>query len=158
MGKLPNYNIFANEIDLRERKMKRIFTLLLLLTLCALFIHAQSPHKIETGKATYYATKFNNRRTASGAIYKKDHLVCAHKTYPFGTKLRVKNLKNNKEVIVEVIDRGPFKKGLIIDLSLKAAKELDMVNHGVVAVEVSEYLEANKETTRVVATGNKKQN
>lgn len=121
--------------------MKRTLTLLLFLSLCAAIINAQAPSKVETGKATYYGKKFNNRRTASGTIYKRDLLVCAHRTYPFGTKLRVKNLMNEKEVIVEVIDRGPFKKGRVIDISYIAAKNLDMINHGVATVEVSEYIE-----------------
>lgn len=121
--------------------MKSILTLLLFLSFCASIITAQAPSKVETGKATYYGKKFNNRKTASGTIYKRDLFVCAHRTYPFGTKLRIKNLKNDKEVIVEVIDRGPFKKGRIVDLSYIAAKELDMLHHGVTTVEVSEHIE-----------------
>lgn len=121
--------------------MKRTLTLLLFLSLCVLAIHAQTPAKVETGKATYYGKKFNNRKTASGTLYKRDLFLCAHRTYPFGTKLRIKNLKNEKEVIVEVVDRGPFKKGRVVDISYIAAKELDMINHGVTTVEVSEYIE-----------------
>ncbi|PXV61908.1 rare lipoprotein A [Dysgonomonas alginatilytica] len=120
--------------------MKSTLTLLLFLSLCASVIKAQIPSKVETGKATYYGKKFNNRKTASGAIYKRDIFVCAHRTYPFGTKLLIKNLKNDKEVIVEVIDRGPFKKGRVVDISYIAAKELDMIHHGVTTVEVSEYI------------------
>lgn len=121
--------------------MKSILTLLLLLSLCASVINAQTPSKVETGKATYYGKKFNNRKTASGIRYKRDIFVCAHRTYPFGTKLLVKNLRNEKEVVVEVIDRGPFKKGRVIDISYIAAKELDMIHHGVTTVEVSRYIE-----------------
>ena len=68
-----------------------------------------------------------------------DSLVCAHRTYPFGTKLLVKNLTNDKEVIVTVVDRGPYKKGRIIDLTYAAAEQLGMITKGVVAVEVSVY-------------------
>lgn len=68
-----------------------------------------------------------------------DSLVCAHRTHPFGTKLLVKNLTNNKEVIVTVVDRGPYKKGRIIDLTYAAAEQLGMITKGVVAVEVSVY-------------------
>ncbi|MBF0575649.1 septal ring lytic transglycosylase RlpA family protein [Dysgonomonas sp. GY617] len=120
--------------------MKSTLTLLLFLSLCASVIKAQTPSKVETGKATYYGKKFNNRKTASGTIYKRDIFVCAHRTYPFGTKLLIKNLKNDKEVVVEVIDRGPFKKGRVVDISYIAAKELDMIHHGVTTVEVSEYI------------------
>jgi rare lipoprotein A len=93
----------------------------------------------DTGHVTYYGKRLNNRRTASGIMYKKDSLVCAHRTYHFGTLLKVRNLKNDKEVVVKVIDRGPFSKKRIIDVSYAAAKELDMVRHGVVSVEVSVY-------------------
>lgn len=121
--------------------MKSILALLLFLSLGAPLIRAQSPPIVETGKATYYGKKFHNRKTASGVKYKRDIFVCAHRTYPFGTKLLVKNLKNEKEVIVEVIDRGPFKRGRVVDISYIAAKELDMIRHGVVNVEVSLYIE-----------------
>lgn len=93
----------------------------------------------QIGLATFYGKKFNNRKTASGEIYKKDSMVCAHRTYPFGTLLRVKCVANSKEVIVRVIDRVPFRKKRIIDLSYAAAKELDIVKHGVIQVEVYEY-------------------
>ena len=68
-----------------------------------------------------------------------DSLVCAHRTYPFGTKLLVRNLTNNKEVIVTVVDRGPHRKGRIIDLTYAAAEQIGMITKGVVAVEVSVY-------------------
>lgn len=96
-------------------------------------------HAQDIGHATFYGKRFNKRRTASGEMYHKDSLVCAHKTYPFGTLLKVKNLDNNKEVIVKVIDRGPFGKKRIIDLSHAAARELDMLRKGVIRVEISEH-------------------
>lgn len=105
-----------------------------LLFIIVLMVNAQ-----HTGKATFYGTKFNNRKTASGEIYRKDSMVCAHKTYPFGTLLKVKNLHNDKEVVVRVIDRGPFRKKYIIDLSYAAAKKIDMLSRGVADVMVSEY-------------------
>ncbi len=93
----------------------------------------------QTGLATFYGKKFNNRKTASGEVYRKDSMVCAHRTYAFGTLLKVRCLANNKEVVVRVIDRGPFRKKRIIDLSYAAAKELDIVRHGVAQVELYEY-------------------
>lgn len=93
----------------------------------------------DRGKATFYGSRFNNKKTASGIIYRKDSMVCAHRVHPFGTLLRVRNPKNNKEVIVKVIDRGPFGKNRIIDLSYAAAKELEIISHGVAAVEVEVY-------------------
>lgn len=70
-----------------------------------------------------------------------DSLVCAHRTYPFGTRLHVKNVSNGKEVIVKVIDRGPHVRGRIIDLSYAAAKQLGIITQGIAMVEVSVYHE-----------------
>lgn len=89
-----------------------------------------------TGDATYYGHKFHGRRTSDGSTYHRDSLTCAHRTYPFGTMLRVRNKKNGREVIVKVTDRGPFRRGGVIDLSYAAAKEIDMVAAGVVPVEI----------------------
>ncbi|MFT3994704.1 MAG: septal ring lytic transglycosylase RlpA family protein [Dysgonomonas sp.] len=104
----------------------------------------------DKGHATYYGKRLDNKKTASGAIYRKDSLVCAHRTHPFGTLLKVRNLKNDKEVIVKVIDRGPFKKKRIIDLSYAAAKELEMTQHGVVPVEISVYQNILDTTNTVI--------
>ncbi|MFB3389048.1 septal ring lytic transglycosylase RlpA family protein [Flavobacterium sp. LAR06] len=70
--------------------------------------------------ASYYNNKFNGKRTASGRKFNNNKLTAAHKKFPFGTKLRITNERNNKSVIVEVIDRGPFSKKREIDLTKKA--------------------------------------
>lgn len=93
--------------------------------------------KQQKGKATFYSKRSTGARTASGARLHHDSLVCAHKTHPFGTRLKVTNLRNSKSVIVKVIDRGPFRRGCVIDLSWRAAKEIDMINQGVAMVMVS---------------------
>ncbi len=93
----------------------------------------------QRGKATFYAKRMNGHRTASGERLYNDSLVCAHKTHKFGTLLRVVNPANGKEVIVKVIDRGPYVKGRIIDLSIRAARELGILSQGVAMVEVSVY-------------------
>ena len=93
----------------------------------------------QSGNATYYGNKSHGRRTSSGQVYHKDSLTCAHRTLPFGTKLLVKNKRNGREVVVTVTDRGPYRKGAIVDLSMAAAQEIDMVRAGVVPVEVCEY-------------------
>ncbi|WP_051697445.1 septal ring lytic transglycosylase RlpA family protein [Prevotella sp. 10(H)] len=116
---------------------------LILLTFTFLLISLFSSAQ-EKGKAAFYGTKFDNKMTASGEMYRKDSMVCAHKTYPFGTRLKVKNTENNKEVIVKVIDRGPFGENCIVDLSHAAAKELDMVKSGIINVEVSRYIDSLK--------------
>ena len=91
----------------------------------------------KTGKATYYAKKFEGRRTTSGAVYKAAKYTAAHKTLPFGTEVLVTNLRNGKSVKVVVNDRGPFGKGLIIDLSVVAAKEIGLYSKGVVPCKIS---------------------
>lgn len=108
-----------------------------LMTLTLMLIAATGDMKAQTltGDATYYGTRWHGRRTASGEIFNNDSLTCAHRTLPFGTILRVTNKKNGKSVVVRVTDRGPFRKGAIVDLSMAAAKELDMVRSGVVPVE-----------------------
>jgi rare lipoprotein A len=101
-------------------------------------------HKItETGKASYYADKFDGRTTSNGETFRQSKRTAAHRTIPFGTKVLVKNLKNGKTVKVRINDRGPFVKGRMIDLSKKAAKRLDMVNAGVAEVEIK-YKEKSK--------------
>ncbi|MEM6362373.1 MAG: septal ring lytic transglycosylase RlpA family protein [Bacteroidota bacterium] len=90
----------------------------------------------EKGKASYYADKFKGRPTASGAKYMPNKLTAAHKKLPFGTLVKVTNLKNGKSVKVTINDRGPFIKGRIIDLSKAAAKKIDLIKDGVVDVEI----------------------
>ena len=88
------------------------------------------------GKASYYSKRATGARTASGERLHHDSLTCAHRNYPFGTLLRVKNLSNGKEITVKVTDRGPYGRGRIIDLSYGAARELGMLSQGVSLVEV----------------------
>ena len=90
----------------------------------------------QRGKASYYSKKSTGARTSSGERVHHDSLTCAHRTYPFGTLLKVRNTRNDREVIVKVNDRGPFGRGRIIDLSYAAARALDMLGHGVVVVEL----------------------
>lgn len=92
--------------------------------------------KVEKGEASYYADKFHGRPTASGEKYNKKAFTAAHKTLPFGTKVRVTNLNNNKSVDVIINDRGPFKAGRIIDLSRAAAEKIGLINDGVAKVTV----------------------
>lgn len=90
----------------------------------------------QRGLASWYGKKFHGRKTASGEIYNMYAMTAAHKTLPLGTFVRVKNLKNRKEVVVKVNDRGPFVRKRIIDLSYSAAKKLDIVGPGTAPVEV----------------------
>lgn len=91
----------------------------------------------QNGNASYYSSKLIGRRTSDGGKYHPDSMTCAHRSYPFGTYLKVKNPKNDKEVIVKVTDRGPHQRRLLIDLSYGAAKELDIIRAGIAAVEIT---------------------
>ena len=95
-----------------------------------------APKITQTGKASYYADKFQGRRTANGEIFRQGKKTAASKTLPFGTIVKVKNLSNGKTVKVRINDRGPFVKGRIIDLSKKAAKKIDMLRAGVQQVQI----------------------
>lgn len=97
--------------------------------------------------SSYYHDKFNGRKTASGEVYDKKEYTAAHKTLPFGSKLRVTNKKNNESVIVTVNDRGPFSKGRQLDLSKQAYLDITHNKHaGVLKVKIEvlpeEYEEA----------------
>ncbi|WP_036692507.1 septal ring lytic transglycosylase RlpA family protein [Pedobacter glucosidilyticus] len=101
------------------------------------FLGACSPKVTQSGKASYYADKFDGRKTASGEVFRNHKLTAAHKTLPFGTKVKVTNLNNGKTVKVRVNDRGPFVAGRIIDLSKQAAKKIAIDKVGVARVTIS---------------------
>ena len=84
------------------------------------------------GYASWYGKEFAGRKTASGKIFNPYGYYAAHRYLPFGTLLEVKNLKNGRKVVVEVIDRGPFVRGRHLDLSYGAAKKLRMIRDGVI--------------------------
>lgn len=90
----------------------------------------------EIGYASFYGDSFVGKITASGEIYDANQLTAAHRSLPFGTKLKVTNLENRRSVVVRINDRGPFVSGRIIDLSDRAAKELDIIRKGVARVQI----------------------
>jgi len=90
----------------------------------------------EKGKASYYGRKFEGRTMANGEPFRRNKLTAAHKTLPFGTKVKVTNLNTRESVKVKITDRGPFVKGRIIDLSEAAARRLDGIDDGVIPVKV----------------------
>src|SRR5205085_2075572 len=97
--------------------------------------YPQATHKresgyTETGMISYYADKFDGKKTASGAIFKKDGFTAAHRSLPFHTKIKVTNLSNGRSVIVEVTDRGPFAHDRILDLSPAAARQIGILGKG----------------------------
>ncbi len=93
----------------------------------------------QRGTASYYAKSWTGRKTADGSRLHHDSLTCAHKTYPFGTLLKVTNPANGLSVIVKVTDRGPYVKGRIVDLSVRAAQELGILSRGIAPVIVERY-------------------
>jgi rare lipoprotein A len=113
--------------------MQRISTVTLFFLL---LFFGMSEAQVQTGKASFYADKFEGHPTASGEKYKHSKLTAAHKTLPFGTKVRVTNVANNETVEVTINDRGPYVDGRVIDLSKSAAEKLGYVNNGLADVKV----------------------
>ena len=91
----------------------------------------------ETGLISYYAEKFHGKRTASGERFDKNGFTAAHRTLPFGTKVKVTNLENGKSVEVEVNDRGPFSSARILDVSPAAARKLGLISSGTAKASVT---------------------
>lgn len=89
-----------------------------------------------SGVASYYGKRFHGRRTANGERFDMNGLTAAHKTLPFGSKVRVTNRRNGRSVIVRINDRGPFVRGRTIDLSRRAAEQIGMISSGHAGVEL----------------------
>ncbi len=90
-----------------------------------------------TGMASFYAKKFNGRKTSSGEKFSSDSLTAAHKKFKFGTYVLVRNLKNDSTVVVKINDRLPQKSKRSIDLTLRAAKQLNFIKSGLTKVEIT---------------------
>ena len=124
--------------------MRKLFTICFLLLNCALAkastdgAAAATPvvAKSETGLASYYHDKYHGRQTASGEIFNTQQFTAAHRTLPFGTKVRVTLLDSRRSVVVRINDRGPFVSGRVIDLSRAAARELGIEKAGLAKVSV----------------------
>lgn len=102
-------------------------------------------HRVVTGEATYYADRFEGRTTASGLPFHQHEMYAAHRTFPFGTVLRVTNERNGRSVVVRVVDRGPWgaiakRRHTIIDLSRSAAEQLGYIRAGRTAVRIEVLL------------------
>ena len=111
---------------------KAILTLIALTSL-ALAARAAEPGSVQRGRASWY---HEAQRTASGGRFDPNGLTAAHRTLPFGTMVRVTNVRNKRFAVVRINDRGPFTKGRILDVSKAAAKELQMINSGTAMVTV----------------------
>lgn len=99
-------------------------------------VYDPKPVSTETGIASWYGGRWIGRLTANGERYKANDMTAAHKKLPFNTKVRVVDLKTNKSVIVRINNRGPFKKGRIVDLSVAAARQLGTYERGLAKVRI----------------------
>ncbi|MFN4361883.1 MAG: septal ring lytic transglycosylase RlpA family protein [Hylemonella sp.] len=110
--------------------------LLALMAGCSSTPRSSASGHSDTGQASYYGNEFHGRKTANGERFDQGKLTAAHRTLPFGTRVKVTNTQNGKTVVVRVNDRGPFVKGRIIDLSSSAFKNIASLNAGVVPVRI----------------------
>ncbi|WP_076789185.1 septal ring lytic transglycosylase RlpA family protein [Chlorobium sp. KB01] len=99
------------------------------------------------GKASFYANQFHGRTTANGETFNINKLTAAHPSLPFGTWVRVTNMRTGKDVVVRINDRGPFVKGRIIDLSIGAAKELGILKTGTAQVKLETIGSSNRRSS-----------
>ena len=100
------------------------------------FAPGEVPEYDRVGVASWYGPGYQGRKTASGARFNMNALTAAHRSLPFGTRVRVTNVKNGRSVVVTINDRGPFTRGRIIDLSKAAAGRLGILKQGVAKVRV----------------------
>ncbi|MBT9266737.1 septal ring lytic transglycosylase RlpA family protein [Pseudomonas sp. MG-9] len=119
--------------------MKRLLSLFALLSLLAGCASNDiiDPHGYDqTGVASYYGARHHGKRTASGEAFNQNSLTAAHRQLPFGTRVKVTNLKNEKSCIVRINDRGPHTRGRLIDVSREAAERLGMLSSGTARVRI----------------------
>ena len=133
--------------------MQKALLIMLIMAIAALIFPSgkepeteQAASPPEYGQASFYADYFEGRRTASGAAYRQNLFTAAHRTLPFGTKVRVTCMESTQSTEVTINDRGPFVKGRIIDLSKSAFNAINDKNKGIIFVKV-EIIEANDNTS-----------
>ncbi|RKT01360.1 septal ring lytic transglycosylase RlpA family protein [Chryseobacterium defluvii] len=117
--------------------MKR-FILVIIMMISTLGVYSFKNNATDAKKtsyASYYHDKFNGRKTASGEIFDNSKFTAANRTLPFGTMIKVTNMKNGKEVIVKINDRGPFHSSRALDISKAAFNEIGNTDHGTIPVE-----------------------
>lgn len=119
--------------------MKRITLVIMMMAmsfgLTSFKMDANDNDEVKTSYASYYHDKFNGKRTASGAVFSNSKFTAAHRTLPFGTKVKVTNPKNGESVIVTINDRGPFHSSRALDLSKAAFDEIGNIRSGTMAIE-----------------------
>lgn len=150
-----HYNLLFNVVkpSLKKNTMKLLVQILALVILTTQMAFSAP---IEKGLASYYDDSFHGRKTASGEKYDKNKLTAAHKTLPFGTRIKIKNPANGKSVEVVVNDRGPYIKGRVIEISKKAAQQIDLVKVNVAPVEITVLSGPDSKKTATPATASTK--
>ena len=132
---LPTVSTKTQHLTMKPIKITLLINILIL-TAC---ISVQSNKNkswlgyTQTGIASYYADKHQNQKTASGEVYQHKLKTAAHRSLPFGANVKVVNIENNKSIVVKINDRGPFRKGRIIDLSKSAFMEISEANQGLLS-------------------------
>ena len=122
--------------SVRTKSLNFLFLVLLSLVLYSCGANRGNAHSsYQTTTVSYYANKFNGKKTASGEVYKHSKMTAAHKTLSFGTKVEIINIQNSKKVQVTVNDRGPLKAGRAFDLSQGAFRKLGNLNDGILKVK-----------------------
>jgi rare lipoprotein A len=137
-----------------------LFSILLFLTCFTARVNAKKPPTSnqkerlapQTGVASWYGGRWIGRLTASGERYRAGDLTAAHRLLPFGTFVRVTNLRNNRSAIVRINNRGPFAKGRIIDLSKRAAADIAMLDSGTARVRLEVLSAEEVDVAKLSAT------
>jgi rare lipoprotein A len=115
---------------------KQLAIIIAVLSFAMVSIYGIANAQTEEGIANFYSDKFQGRKTASGAVYDKNKLTAAHKTFPYGTKVRVTNLENGKSVVVTINDRMRTKNPVVIDVTRRAAQDRGFAKAGKAKVKV----------------------
>lgn len=118
-----------------KRGILVIIMMILTLGLYSFKNNTKDNEEVKTSYASYYHDKFNGRKTASGEVFHNTKLTAAHRTLPFGTKVKVTNLRNGESVVVTINDRGPFHAARALDLSKAAYDEIGNLRTGTMPIE-----------------------
>ena len=132
--------------------VRRSLTLALLIVLGCPVASFAAPIRGEVGIASYYGSEFHDQATASGERFDMREMTAAHRTLPFGTRVRVTNLGNGRAAVVRINDRGPFVQGRVLDLSYAAARELRLIGSGMGRVRLQVLPRSDRGVTRLATS------
>ncbi len=118
-----------------SRRIAVVVVCLNLAGCCGLGAFAR-PDRVQTGWASYYGREFDGRKTANGETYDMHALTAAHRSLPFGTRVKVTDIETGRSVVVRINDRGPWARGRILDLSFEAARRIGMIGPGTARVRM----------------------